>query len=119
MKLFIVFALLAIPLSATADMYAGERPMGPIYYTAANDRVSIGVGSLAGLSDSTCNWYGHVFTFLANTSGGEKMLTLFTAAKTSNHLIRIWYLPSSTPGTDHTSGCTEATMAVVTRVSIF
>lgn len=66
----------------------------------------------------TCNYFGRHFKFDATIPEGKNMLSIFLSALLSGKEIAIWYTPSTTPGTDQTNGCSEATLAVVSQIGI-
>lgn len=110
-KLLVVYLAL-ISTSANAG-WAGDRT--PVYMYGAQ-YIVFGV---AGVPPSdTCSYYNRQFRFDGTTPTGKNLLSMLLAAKMGGKTIDIWYTPSTAPGTDHTNGCTESSLAVVNLIGI-
>ena len=94
--------------------YSGGHTVGRVSVSQGGE-VSFGTSTQAA---NTCNFYHFHLKFDSNTKGGKSMLSLLLSAKVSKSKIDVWYAPSSTPGADHTSGCTNSTMAVVRNIGL-
>lgn len=100
-----------IPLASSAA-YLGANEITAIYGAGT---ISLGVASPP---NDTCNYYGYQFKFDATTEAGKNMLSMLLTAQQAGKTVQVWYTPSTNPGTDHNSGCTQAQMAVLTAVGI-
>lgn len=70
------------------------------------------------LPSDACDNYSEYFKFNHKTEEGKAYLSALLAAKTSQTVIDLWYLPSTSPGTTAATGCTGNTMAVLTGIRL-
>ena len=66
--------------------------------------------------EDTCNLWG--FDFRVDNDKEKVMLKFLTIALMTNQTVHIGYDSSSTPGTNHNSGCTSKTMAKMFQVHL-
>ena len=66
----------------------------------------------------TCDNWSEYVRFDASTAQGAQLLSGLLVAYSSDRQLDIWYEPSSTPGTDETNGCSQTTMATLTKIRL-
>jgi hypothetical protein len=110
--------LLMIGLLATGNAFAED-----LYRTALVSNYSIGTdqevafGTTTAL-DGTCSFYGDRFHFDGETELGKQRLMTLLAAKATGLQVRVWYTPSTVPGTNQDTGCTYDTMAKLGSIGL-
>ena len=66
--------------------------------------------------NDVCSHYGRHFIFDATTSKGQNLLKMILMARAYDMKLKVWYMPSKTPGKDQNTGCAKKTMARVTAL---
>lgn len=112
-KLFVLMAALLGANGAFAEGY-GIGNIDALHV----DKDGYAVFGTTVTMSGTCNWFIDTFRFPATTPEGKNMLAMLLTAKVAGIPVTIWYKESTTPGTNHTNGCTEATMAVPNAIGI-
>jgi hypothetical protein len=109
--------LTMVALLATGNAYADEYSVAPISSLHVDSAGYASFGTTIQFA-GTCSHYTDHFRFNANTAGGKNMLTFLLTAKVLGTSVRVWYTPSSTPGANQDTTCTESTMAEPTHIGI-
>ena len=108
-----VLLLILIVTSAYAENYAGKLNVGRVHVD--NEICYFGI---VGSADGVCSSYERHLKFGVSSNQGKLMYSIIVSAKLAGKKIDIWYTPSSTPGTNESTGCGPSTMAVLTQVSL-
>jgi hypothetical protein len=61
----------------------------------------------------TCSGWGEHMRFLLETEDDYARYSMLLTAKASGQKVDLWYNDSTSPGTDHTNGCTSSTSATL------
>ncbi len=61
----------------------------------------------------TCDYWSYSFVLDASTSGGDQIYKTLMTAVTMSKPVDIWFNPTSVPGANQHSGCTQDTMAIL------
>lgn len=111
MRNLLLLCLLLLSLNASAA-YVANAQLGRVH-VKSNGYAYIQVTSPPA---DTCDWNTEDFRFSYTTSAGQGLLSQLLSTKAANRPLYIWYTSSTTPGTNETNGCTEATMAIITGI---
>ena len=60
---------------------------------------------------NTCSLYGEYFMFDHTTSAGPSWLSSLMMAQAASLSLHLHYTESTTPDTDHNTGCTQSTVS--------
>lgn len=112
-KIFSVCLSVGLSSLAYAENYAGDLSVGRVHLD--NEICYLGI---TGSIDGVCSSYDRHLKFSVSSNQGKLMYSLIVGAKLAGKKIDIWYTPSSTPGTNESTGCGPSTMAVLTQVSL-
>lgn len=66
----------------------------------------------------TCSNWGEYFKFNHTTAEGKSLLSTLLSAKASGMKIAVWYVESTAPGTDQSTGCTNDSIALITGIGL-
>ena len=113
-KIILGTLLLLVPFISQADITSSWSHVDLVY---GGETVRFRM-TPAPSTSSTCQHYSRHFQFDATTVRGMNILTILMLAQTTKQKVRVWYSPSSTPGTTHQNGCSGDTMAIVNRIGL-
>ena len=66
----------------------------------------------------TCSNWGEYMTFDSSTTNGKALLSGLMLAIAAGSTFDIWYIDSTAPGSDQTTGCDQAAMAQLLSIRL-
>jgi hypothetical protein len=108
LKRALVISLCLIGTLSFAGRYAGDLSVGRV--RVLGNEVMFAVSPQP---PATCSSFGENMRFLLETEDDYARYSMLLTAKASGQKVDLWYNDSTSPGTDHTNGCTSSTSATL------
>ena len=113
MKHFLAFICLVIVGASARAEYAGDLSIYDVMVSSSGE-VYVGFTTQP---PATCSHWGWYVKFSTDAQGGKNMLSTLLTAHAAGKTVRIWYVDSTAPGTNQTTGCGNA-MAILDAVAL-